>query len=88
MTSLSARRFGLAQRGEVRTGYHADLVLFDPQRVRDMATFEHPQQCAQGIDAVWVAGVRSYCDGQPTGARAGRFVARGPRPHEAAPGDF
>ena len=88
MTSLSARRFGLAQRGEVRTGYHADLVLFDPQRVRDMATFEHPQQCAQGIDAVWVAGVRSYCDGQSTGARAGRFVARGPRSNEAASGDF
>ena len=88
MTSLSARRFGLSERGEVRTGYHADLVLFDPQRVRDTATFDHPQQCAQGIDAVWVAGVLSYCDGRPTGARAGRFVARGPRPNEAAPGDF
>jgi N-acyl-D-aspartate/D-glutamate deacylase len=77
MTSLSARRFGLTQRGEVHIGYHADLVLFDPARVRDAATFEKPQQPADGIDAVWVNGVLSYRDGQPTGERAGHFVARG-----------
>jgi N-acyl-D-aspartate/D-glutamate deacylase len=77
MTSLSARRFGLTQRGGVRVGYHADLVLFDPARVRDAATFEKPQQPADGIDAVWVNGVLSYRDGQPTGERAGHFVARG-----------
>lgn len=79
MTSLSARRFGLAQRGEVRVGYHADLVLFDADRVRDAATFEQPQQPAHGIEAVWVNGVLSYCNGVPTGERAGRFVARGER---------
>ncbi len=77
MTSLSARRFGLAQRGEVRIGWHADLVLFDPARVRDTATFEQPEQVADGIDAVWVNGVLSYRDGTPTGERAGHFVARG-----------
>ncbi|MCO4875454.1 D-aminoacylase [Paraburkholderia caribensis] len=77
MTSLSARRFGLKERGEVHTGYHADLVLFDPARVRDAATFEKPQQAADGIDAVWVNGVLSYLDGKPTGERAGKFVARG-----------
>ncbi|CAN7507068.1 D-aminoacylase [Trinickia sp. LjRoot230] len=76
MTSLSARRFGLYGRGEVHRGYHADLVLFDPQRVRDAATFERPQQAADGIDAVWVNGVLSYRDGASTGRRAGRFVAR------------
>ncbi|AOK30586.1 MULTISPECIES: N-acyl-D-amino-acid deacylase family protein [Burkholderia] len=86
MTSLSARRFGLDGRGEVRVGYHADLVLFDPARVRDAATFERPQQPAQGIDAVWVNGVLSYCDGALTGERAGRFVARGER-HAATPAD-
>jgi N-acyl-D-aspartate/D-glutamate deacylase len=80
MTSLSARRFGLTQRGEVQVGYHADLVLFDPARVRDAATFDKPQQAADGIEAVWVSGVLSYRDGAPTGARAGRFVARGARP--------
>jgi N-acyl-D-amino-acid deacylase len=77
MTSLSARRFGLKERGEVHIGYHADLVLFDPARVRDAATFDKPQQAADGIDAVWVNGVLSYLEGKPTGERAGRFVARG-----------
>ncbi|MEK6295596.1 MAG: amidohydrolase family protein, partial [Paraburkholderia tropica] len=76
---LSARRYGLAQRGEVHVGWHADLVLFDPAKVRDAATFDKPQQVAEGIDAVWVNGVLSYRDGQPTGERAGHFVARGPR---------
>ncbi|GAB6846702.1 N-acyl-D-amino-acid deacylase family protein [Paraburkholderia kururiensis] len=84
MTSLSARRFGLAQRGEVHVGYHADLVLFDPARVRDAATFERPQQPADGIDAVWVNGVLSYREGQPSGERAGHFVARGAVPAQAA----
>jgi len=79
MTGLSARRFGLAQRGEVHVGWHADLVLFDPELVRDAATFDQPQQVAEGIDAVWVNGVLSYRDGQPTGERAGHFVARGKR---------
>jgi N-acyl-D-aspartate/D-glutamate deacylase len=83
MTSLSARRFGLAERGEVRVGWHADLVLFDPATVRDTATFDAPQQVADGIDAVWVNGVLSYRDGQPTGERAGHFVARGERETQA-----
>jgi N-acyl-D-aspartate/D-glutamate deacylase len=79
MTGLPARRFGLEGRGEVRRGAHADLVLFDPARVLDAATFERPQQAAVGIDAVWVNGVASYRGGEPTGERAGCFVARGPR---------
>jgi N-acyl-D-aspartate/D-glutamate deacylase len=80
MTSLSARRFGLERRGEVHVGFHADLVLFDPARVRDAATFDQPEQAAHGIDAVWVNGVLSYRDGVPTGERSGRFVARGTAP--------
>ncbi|MGS1005057.1 N-acyl-D-amino-acid deacylase family protein [Burkholderia glumae] len=79
MSSLTARRFGLGQRGEVHVGYHADLVLFDPDTVIDAASFERPQQPARGIEAVWVNGVLSYRDGAPTGARAGRFVPRGAR---------
>ncbi|MBN3813198.1 D-aminoacylase [Paraburkholderia sp. Ac-20347] len=86
MTGLSARRYGLAQRGEVHVGWHADLVLFDPAKVRDAATFDKPQQVAEGIDAVWVNGVLSYRDGQPTGERAGHFVARGPRETHADAG--
>ena len=83
MTSLSARRFGLTGRGEVRVGWHADLVLFDPATVRDTATFDQPQQAADGIDAVWVNGVLAYRDGRPSGERAGQFVARGKRETEA-----
>jgi N-acyl-D-aspartate/D-glutamate deacylase len=77
MTGLSAQRFGLEQRGRVKVGYHADLVLFDPATICDAATFVEPRQPADGIDAVWVNGVLSYRDRAATGARAGRFVARG-----------
>jgi N-acyl-D-amino-acid deacylase len=88
MTGLSARRFGLAERGEVRVGYHADLVLFDPDEVRDTATFAEPQQAAAGIDMVWVNGVLSYCERAVTGERAGRFVARGAASRLNALGNF
>ena len=88
MTSLSARRYGIARRGEVHVGYHADLVLFDPASVIDAATFEKPQQPAHGIDAVWVNGVLTYENGQPTGERAGGFVARGERVPASADAAF
>ncbi|WPC30164.1 D-aminoacylase [Pseudomonas moraviensis] len=76
MTGLSAARFGLQERGEIREGHWADLVLFDPHTVRDVADFNDPQRAAQGIDGVWVNGVLSYREGQANGSRAGRFLAR------------
>lgn len=76
MTGLSAARFGLQNRGLVRVGHHADLVLFDPEVVADRATYAQPQQAAQGIAAVWVNGALSYRNGALTGARAGRWLAR------------
>jgi N-acyl-D-amino-acid deacylase len=76
MTGLSARRFGIAQRGELREGFAADVVLFDPRRVRDVATFEQPEQLSEGIERVWVNGVASYRAGEGVTARAGRFVRR------------
>ncbi|MDR5785648.1 MULTISPECIES: D-aminoacylase [unclassified Caballeronia] len=88
MTSLSARRFSIAERGEVKVGYHADLVVFDPERVIDSATFANPQQAADGIDAVWVNGVLTYREQAVTGARAGRFVARGSASKLDAAGAF
>jgi N-acyl-D-amino-acid deacylase len=79
MTSLSATRFGLGERGQVRVGYWADLVMFDPLTVRDVATFADPIQPAEGIEAVWVNGVLSYRgqDKAVTGDRAGQFLRRG-----------
>ncbi len=76
ITSLPARRFGLTDRGWVREGYAADLVLFDPQTVRDTATFADPVKPALGIDAVWVNGALSYRTQASTGQRAGRFLPR------------
>jgi len=76
MTSLPASRFALRDRGLVRPGYRADLVLFDPLTIADTATYETPIRAAAGIDAVWVNGVLSYRSGHPTGNRAGHFLPR------------
>lgn len=76
MTSLPARQFGLAERGQIREGYCADLVLFDPASVCDTATYQAPAQAAAGIRAVWVNGTLSYWNMAPTGVRAGRFLRR------------
>ncbi len=77
MTSLPAARLGLGDRGLLRPGMKADLVLFDPDTVRDRATFEKPHQYAEGVSLVVVNG-RVVLDGERmTGARPGR-VLRGP----------
>lgn len=76
MTGLPAQKFGLNERGLIREGYCADLVLFNSETVRDMATFAEPTRVSQGIEAVWVNGILSYQDQASTGQRAGRFLAR------------
>jgi N-acyl-D-aspartate/D-glutamate deacylase len=76
MTSMPARRFGLKNRGAIAEGYYADLVLFDPEAIRDAATFSDPTRPAQGIHSVWVNGTLSYTSQGLTGSRAGRFLAR------------
>jgi N-acyl-D-aspartate/D-glutamate deacylase len=77
MTGMPAQRFGLAKRGLILEGYCADLVLFDPERIVDMATYSDPTLPAEGIEGVWVNGILSYTAEGPTGKRAGRFLARG-----------
>lgn len=76
MTGLSAQNFRLSGRGLLREGYQADLVLFDPAQVRDLATFSEPVAAAAGICAVYVNGVLSYQQGAATGQRAGQFLSR------------
>lgn len=76
MSGLSASRFGLHDRGLVRPGYAADLVVFDPDRVADRATFKDPKLSAAGIDRVYVNGTLSWHDGATSGARAGKVLRR------------
>jgi N-acyl-D-amino-acid deacylase len=77
MTGMPAQRFGLADRGFIRRGYAADLVLFDPETIIDTATFDDPIRPSQGIAAVWVNGRLSYTAEGACEARAGRFLPRG-----------
>ena len=84
MTSLPAARFGLAGRGAIAEGNRADLLLFDPLRIADQATFEDSARPASGIVAVWVNGELSYRPGLAHVARSGRFLARAGGPQLGA----
>lgn len=74
MTSLAAAQFGFRDRGIVAKGYRADLTAFRRDKVQDRSDFVKPHQLSEGMDLVVVNGVVTIQDGQPTGARAGRFV--------------
>ncbi|MBV9880809.1 MAG: D-aminoacylase [Gemmatirosa sp.] len=77
MTSLTAERLGLRDRGMVREGAFADVVVFDPVTVADRATYTQPHQLAAGVRDVFVNGVAVWRDGRHTNATPGRAV-RGP----------
>jgi len=77
MTALPAQRMGLAQRGVIKDGMWADLVVFDPAALRAPATFEQPKQLAQGMSWVLVNGVPVIANGRMTDALPGK-VLRGP----------
>jgi N-acyl-D-amino-acid deacylase len=77
MTSLPAARLRLSDRGLLRAGMAADVVVFDPERVIDRATFDEPHRYAEGIDVVVVNGQVVLDEGRHTGASPGR-VLRGP----------
>ena len=77
LTSLPATNLGLKDRGSLKAGYAADIVVFDTAHVRDLATFAKPQQLATGVRDVFVNGVQVLRDGRHTGAKPGRVV-RGP----------
>ena len=76
-SALAAERMRLTDRGVLKDGMWADIVVFDPASIRDLATFENPNQLAQGMDFVLVNGVPVIDQGRMTGARPGR-VLRGP----------
>jgi dihydroorotase/N-acyl-D-amino-acid deacylase len=74
MSSYPARRIGLADRGVLREGMKADVVVFDPATVRDMATFEQPHQFGQGVSVVVINGQVAFENGTMTSARPGRIL--------------
>ena len=76
MTALPAQQLGLRDRGLLREGMHADVVVFDPAAVRDLATYERPHQLAAGVAHVFVNGVAVWRDGRHTGATPGRALRR------------
>jgi N-acyl-D-amino-acid deacylase len=76
MTSLPADRFGLRDRGRIVEGAFADLVLFDPARIRDIATYEAPQRFSEGIRSVVVNGALAWEDGSDEIECAGRVLRR------------
>ncbi|WP_159651128.1 N-acyl-D-amino-acid deacylase family protein [Vibrio atypicus] len=76
MTGMSAKRYNLENRGEIRVGAFADLVLFNPNTIKDTATFENPISMAQGIEYVFVNGELSYFEGNVSNERNGSFIYR------------
>jgi N-acyl-D-amino-acid deacylase len=77
MTSLPAYNIGIDERGQLGEGYFADVVVFDPEKIADRATFEEPHQYATGVWHVFVNGEQVLKNGRHTGATPGRVV-RGP----------
>ena len=74
MTSLPAQRFKLADRGLIKPGFKADMVLFDPRQIIDRATFKDPQLIADGVKRVFVNGKEVWLDGRATGNRPGQAL--------------
>ncbi len=74
LSAFPAHNLGLHERGMLKAGWYADVVVFDPKTVTDHATFEKPQQLATGVSDVLVNGQLVLKDGEPTGAHAGRVV--------------
>ena len=77
LAALPAKHLKLNKRGEIKVGYYADIVIFDPQKIKDNSTFEKPHQYSEGMIDVFVNGVQVLKDGEHTGTKPGRFV-KGP----------
>jgi N-acyl-D-amino-acid deacylase len=86
LTWLPARNLRLVRRGLLRDGYYADVVIFDPAKIADHATYDRPHQFATGVRDVFVNGTAALRDGEATGAKSGRVVwGPGKRDSETRP---
>lgn len=74
MTSLPAANLKIQKRGSLKVSYYADLAVFDPVAIRDLATFEDPHQYAEGMVHVFVNGIQVLDEGRHTGAMPGRVI--------------
>ena len=74
LAALPAATLSLADRGQLKKGYFADIVVFDPATIQDHATYDRPHQLATGVEDVWVNGVRALRQGVATGAASGRAI--------------
>ena len=72
MTGAVAERLSIRDRGELREGMYADVMIFDPNTIIDRATYEKPHQLSVGVKYVFVNGVAVVSDGKVTGAKPGR----------------
>jgi N-acyl-D-amino-acid deacylase len=77
LANLPSKHLKLQKRGELKVGNYADIVIFNPAKVKDNATFEKPHQYSEGMIDVFINGVQVLKDGEHTGAKPGRFV-KGP----------
>ena len=74
MTGLTAEVFGLNDRGRIAVGCAADIVIFDPEKIMDAATYENPKSRSEGVHMTIVNGETVYADGEVTGAASGRLI--------------
>jgi N-acyl-D-amino-acid deacylase len=74
LSALPAQNLSLKDRGMLRKGYFADLVIFDPATVQDHATYDKPHQLSTGVEEVWINGIEALHNGSATGLPSGRFV--------------
>ena len=74
LTSLPASNIRIRQRGSLKPGYYADVVVFDPATIQDHSTYPKPDQLATGVNDVFINGVQVLSNGKHTGAKPGRFV--------------
>lgn len=75
-TALPADILGLVDRGRIREGFVADLIVFDPERLEDVATFVAPHRYSVGMEYVFLAGRPAIDRGHPTGALLGRAIRK------------
>ena len=77
MTSMPARKFRIPKRGLLHEGFYADIVVFDPEKIRDMATYENPHQYPVGISTILVNGGLAVANGETTTGSYGRVLRKG-----------